>query len=80
MDVYAAQHGHYPTEFEEDDGFSSEDEPIVLSTNPVLPKYRPVIPGDFILTFHILALASSLEREFPHRVEYWWTILPGNLD
>ena len=38
MDVYVAQHMHYPTEFEEDDGFSSEDEPLVLSAEPVLPK------------------------------------------
>ena len=80
MDVYAAQHMHYPTEFEEDDAFSSEDEPLVLSAKPVLPKYRHVVPGDFILIFNIIALASSLEREFPYRAEYWWTLLPGTLD
>ena len=80
MDIYAAQHMHYPTEFEEDDTFSSEDEPLVLTTNPVIPKYRAVVPGDFILTFSTLVLANSLEREFPHRSEYWWTVLPGTLD
>ena len=80
IEVYMAHHMHYPTEFEEDDGFSSEDEPIVLSAEPFVPKYRHVIPGDFILIFHVLMLASSLDREFPHRAEYWWTILPGNLD
>ena len=80
MDMYAAQHMCYPTQFEEEDAFSSEDEPLVLTTDPVLPKNRHVIPGDFILIFHILALASSLEREFPYRSEYWWTLLPGTLD
>ena len=25
-------------------------------------------------------LASSLDKQFPHRAEYWWTLLPGNLD
>ena len=80
MDVYAAQHKHYPTEFEEDDAFPSEDEPLVLSAEPVLPKHRHVVPGDFILIFNVLALASSLEGEFPHRAEYWWTLLPGTLD
>ena len=80
MDVYAAQHRHYPTEFEEDDAFSSEDEPLLVSAQPVLPRYRHVVPGDFILIFNVLVLASSLEREFPHRAEYWWTLLPGTLD
>ena len=80
MDMYAARHMRYPTEFDEEDAFSSEDEPLVLTTDPVLPKYRHVIPGDFILIFHILALASSLEKEFPYRSEYWWTLLPGTLD
>ena len=80
MDVYAAQQQHYPTEFEEDDAFTSEDEPLILTAEPVVPKYRHVIPGDFILIFHILALASSLEQQFPHRAEYWWTLLPGTLD
>ena len=70
----------YPTEFTEEDAFSSEDEPIVITPQPVEARYRAVVPGDFILTFHILALSNSFEREFPHRSEYWWTILPGTLD
>ena len=80
IDVYVAQHKQCPTEFDEDDGFSSEDEPLVLPSEPVVPKYRHVVPGDFILVFNILILASSLEKEFPHRAEYWWTLLPGTLD
>ena len=32
------------------------------------------------MIFNVLALASSLEGEFPHRAEYWWTLLPGTLD
>ena len=80
VEVYMEQHKRYPTEFDEDDGFSSEDEPIVLSAEPFVPAYRHVIPGDFILIFHVLMLASSLDKEFPHRAEYWWTLLPGNLD
>ena len=80
MDKYAAQHMHYPTEFEERDTFSSEDEPLIVTTEAVIPKHRPVVPGDFILTFNILALANSLETQFPYRSEYWWTLLPGTLD
>ena len=80
VEVYMTQHNQYPTEFDEDDGFASEDEPIVLSRETFVPKYRHVIPGDFILIFHVLMLASSLDKEFPHRAEYWWTLLPGNLD
>ena len=80
MDNYVAQHMHYPTEFEERDNFSSDHEPLIVPTEPVIPKYRHVVPGDFILTFHIIALANSLESQFPHRSEYWWTLLPGTLD
>ena len=54
MDRYAAQHMRYPSEFEERDNFSSEDEPLIVPTEPVIPKYRHVVPGDFILTFHII--------------------------
>ena len=32
------------------------------------------------MTFNILALANSLETQFPYRSEYWWTLLPGTLD
>ena len=32
------------------------------------------------MTFNVLALANSFESQFPHRSEYWWTQLPGNLD
>ena len=32
------------------------------------------------MTFHVLALANTFESQFPHRSEYWWTQLPGNLD
>ena len=28
----------------------------------------------------MLVLANSLESQFPYRSEYWWTLLPGNLD
>ena len=38
------------------------------------------MPGDFVLTFNVIVLANSLESQFPHRSEYWWTLLPGNLD
>ena len=74
------QHNEYPTDFEDDDRFDSEDEPIVRLAEPFVPSYRHVVPGDFILIFHVLMLASSLDKKFPHRAEYWWTILPGNLD
>ena len=33
-----------------------------------------------MLTFGILTLANSLEPQFPHRSEYWWTQLDGTLD
>ena len=67
IEVYMTQHNEYPTDFEDDDRFDSEDEPIVLSAQPFVPSYRHVVPGDFILIFHVLMLASSLDREFPHR-------------
>ena len=65
MDVYVAQHNHYPTEFEEEDGFSSEDEPIVLSAKPVLPKHRHVIPGDFILDISHTCTRELLRKGVP---------------
>ena len=48
--------------------------------NPPLARYRPTVPGDFVLTFNVLVLANKFESQFPHRAEYWWTQLPGNLD
>ena len=47
---------------------------------PPPEKFRAVVPGDFVLTFGILVLANSLESNFPHRSEYWWTQLEGTLD
>ena len=63
-----------------EDAFSSEDELLVLTAQAVKPRYGHVVPGDFFLTFNVLVLANSLEGEFPHRAEYWWTLLPGTLD
>ena len=80
LDKFVAQYKHYPAEFEEEDDFSSEDEPPRVTEGPVLPRHRPVIPGDFVLTFNLLVLANSLESQFPYRSEYWWTLLPGTLD
>ena len=79
LDKFVAKHNSFPATFEEELEFSSEDEPVKV-TEPPLPKHRPVIPGDFVLTFNVLVLANSLESQFPHRSEYWWTLLPGNLD
>ena len=72
---YAIKHGDYPTDYGEDQ-LSSEDEPLKLDTPPI-PSFRPVIPGDFVLTFNVLALANRLESQFPYRAEYWWTHLDG---
>ena len=72
------KHGEYPDSYGDDD-FSSEDEPLRVETPPT-PKYRPVVPGDFVLTFNTLVLANKLESQFPHRAEYWWTHLEGTLD
>ena len=68
-----AKHNSYPAAFEEELEFSSEDEPI-KETEPPLPKHRPVIPGDFVLTFNVIVLANSLESQFPYKSEYWWTL------
>ena len=68
---YASQHEEYPVDYG-DDNFSSEDEAIRVEVPPV-SKVRPVVPGDFVLTFNVLTLANSLESQFPHRSEYWWT-------
>ena len=78
---YAIQHGPYgdhPTDYGEDQ-LSSKDEPLMLGTPPI-PSFRPVVPGDFVLTFNVLVLANRLESQFPHRAEYWWTQLDGSLD
>ena len=79
LDRFVAEHNSFPATFEKELEFSSEDEPVKI-TEPTLPKHRPVIPGDFVLTFNVIVLANSLESQFPHRSEYWWTLLPGNLD
>ena len=79
LDQFVAKHNSFPAAFEEELEFSSEDEPVKV-TEPPLPKYRPVTPGDFVLTFNVLVLVNSLESQFPHKSEYWWTLLPGNLD
>ena len=78
LDKYVAKHKFYPTDYGEDH-FSSEDEQINVNVPPP-EKFRPVIPGDFVLTFGVLVLANSLESNFPHRSEYWWTQLEGTLD
>ena len=79
LDKFVTTHNTFPTVFEEGLEFSSEDEPVSV-VQPPLPKYRAVVPGDFVLTFNVLVLANSLESKFPYRSEYWWTQLPGNLD
>ena len=63
----------------EEDNFSSEDEPVKVDEPPQC-KFRPVVPGDFVLTINIMVVANSLESHFPHRSEYWWTQLEGTLD
>ena len=75
---HAARSEEDPNDYGEDN-FSSVDEAIRVESPPDL-KFRPVVPGDFVLTFGILTLANSLESQFPHRSEYWWTLLEGNLD
>ena len=76
---HAARHENYPDDYGEDN-FSSDDEAIRVEVPPK-PKFRPVVPGDFVLTFGILTLANSLESQFPYRSEYWWILLEveGNL-
>ena len=78
LEDYTAQHKQYPIDYGEDN-FSSDDEEFKLEEPPT-PKHRPVVPGDFVLTFNVLALANTFESQFPHRSEYWWTQLPGTLD
>ena len=73
-----SKHKFYPTDYGEDN-FSSEDEPINVNEPPP-EKFRAVVPGGFVLTFGILVLANSLESNFPHRSEDWWTQLEGTLD
>ena len=63
----------------DEDNFSSEDEQMKVDEPPQC-KFRPVVPGDFVLTFNVLVVANSLESQFPHRSEYWWTQLEGTLD
>ena len=54
-----------------------DSEPAI---SPPECKFRPVVPGDFFLTFNVIVVANSLESHFPHRSEYWWTQLEGTLD
>ena len=75
---YTARYQHCPVDYGRDN-FTSDEEEVNVEKPPAL-KYRPIVPGDFVLTFNVLALANSLESQFPHRSEYWWTQLPGNLD
>ena len=78
LDRYVSKYKYYPMDSGEDN-FSSEDEPINVNRPPP-EKFRAVVPGDFVLTFGALVLASSLESNFPHRSEYWWSQLEGTLD
>ena len=78
IEDYTAQHGQYPIDYGEDN-FSSEEE-VINVENPPLPRHRPIVPGDFVLTFDVLVLANAFESQFPYQAEYWWTQLPGNLD
>ena len=78
IEEYSAQHQQYPTDYGEDN-FTSEEEEIHREKQ-TLPRYRKPVPGDFVLTFNVLALANNIESQFPHRSEYWWTLLPSNLD
>ena len=78
LDRYMSKYKQYPMDYDEDN-FSSEDEPMKIDTPPP-EKFRAVIPGDFVLTFNVFVLSNSLESQFPHRSEYWWTLLEGTLD
>ena len=78
IEEYTAQHKQYPVNYGEDN--ISSDEDIINESTPPLPRHRPTVPGDFVLTFHVLAVGNSFESKFPCRSEYWWTLLPGNLD
>ena len=78
LDRYVSKYKYYPVDYEEDN-FFSEDEPVKVDELPPC-KFRPVVPGDFVLIFNVLVLANSLESQFPHRSEYWWTQLEGTLD
>ena len=78
LDRYVSKYKYYPMDYGEDN-FSSADEPINVNQPPP-EKFRAVVPGDFVLTFGVLVLANSLESNFPHRSEYWWSQLEGTLD
>ena len=79
---HIAAHQQCPTDYGEDN-FTSKKEEINLE-KPTIPRSRPPVPGDFVLTFSVLALADDwptvLKSQFPYRSEYWWTQLPGSLD
>ena len=74
---YIAAHQQYPTDYGEDN-FTSEEEEITLE-KPTIPRYRPPGPGDFVLTFSVLALANGFEIQFPYRSEYWGHSCPAVL-
>ena len=78
IEEYTAQFQQYPIDYGEDN-FTSAEEEIYLNQK-TLPRKKPPVPGDFVLTFNVLALANTFESQFPHRSEYWWTQLPGNID
>ena len=61
IEDYAEQHKEYPTNYGEDN-FTSDEEPLHVEMGTI-PKYRPPVPGDFVLTFNVLVLANSLESE-----------------
>ena len=68
----------YPISYGADDSTSEEEEPD--PERPPQPKYRAPVPGDFVLTFNVLARSIQLKFIFPHWAEYWFTVLPGTLD
>ena len=78
LDSYVSKYKDYPLDYGEDN-FSSDDEPMNVD-DPPRQKYQSSHPGDFVLTFGVIVIANSLESQFPHRSEYWWTQLEGTLD
>ena len=48
-------------------------------TQPRRNQYRAPSPGVLVLTFNVMVLATGWEHRFPHRREYWHTILPRTL-
>ena len=48
IEEYTAEHQQYPTDYGEDNFTSGEEE--VNLERQTLPRYRPPVPGDFVLT------------------------------